>query len=286
MAGRAERLTRAGVASAVAVTGLAGATPAGAQGNGQGDPLYGDLNGDGVEDRATLGADATGCTVAVELGDGAGGYLPASTYTYPNTSDVGYCPDMGVIVDLGGDGVSELVLAWFWGRYDATDAHDLLVLRDYAPVAGFTAIWQPSQIGTADFNGDGLVDVYEWTDQGDGFQTYLNTASSELVPGPLHHHGEPSEYALVDADEDGADDLVMSYTSTSAEPYFGVVVVLDDGTTTYLQAEGPDVPESQWWSIDVDDFNGDGHVDVRTTEVNSGDVVTFWGNGTGAFTPK
>jgi hypothetical protein len=286
MAGKGQWLARAGVASAVTVTGLASATPAGAQANGQDDPLYGDLNADGVDDRATLGGSAAGCTVAVELGDGAGGYLPASTYTYPNTSDVGYCPDMGVIVDLGGDGVSELVLAWFWGRYDATDPHDLLVLRDYTPVDGFSAIWQPSQIGTADFNGDGLVDVYEWTDQGDGFQTYLNTPSSELVSGPLYHHGTPDDYELVDVDENGADDLVMVYSSTSAEPYSGVVVVLDDGTTTYLQAEDPNAPTWQWWSMDVGDFNGDGHVDVTTTEVNSGDVVTFYGDGTGVFTAK
>jgi hypothetical protein len=248
-----------------------------------GDPLLGDLNGDGVEDRATLGGNDTECTVTVELGNGAGGFLPGETYAYPNTSYAPYCPDMGVIVDLGGDGVSELVLAWFWGRYDNTDPSDLLVLRDFTPVDGFSAIWQPSQIGTADFNGDGLVDVYEWTDQGDGFQTYLNTPTSELVLGPLHHAGEPGDYYIVDVDEDGADDLVMSFVSYSSEPAVGVVVVLDDGTTTYLQREG--VGET-WWSVEVSDRNGDGHLDVVTTGHDTGEVVVFRGDGTGAFRAK
>jgi hypothetical protein len=269
-----------------ATAGLASAAPAGA--NGQGDPLFGDLDGDGVTDRAVLVADPVKarCGVVVQLGNGAGAYGPPRTYYYPEpgTSDIRYCPDMGVIVDLGGDGVSELVLAWFAGRPEGVE--DLLVLEDFAPAAGFDAIFQPSDIGTENFNTDGLLDVYESTDQGSGLVTFLNTPTGQLVRGPLHHsHGGTSGYHFVDFDENGASDVAFYFTEGSdpGSPFFGVAVVLDDGTTTYLEP-GPNSTEEQW-DVLVSDYNVDGHQDVRTVS-QAGVTRTFYGRGDGTFAPK
>ena len=197
---RYARLTAVAAGPAAVAVGLAGAGPraeAPGDGNYQGEPLSGDIDGNGVADRATLTKTSPAtCDVVVELGLGGGRYGPKTTYSYPEPRneefDFGYCPDMGVIVDLGGDGVSELVLAWFDGSPDPENLGDLLVLENFQPVAGFSAIYQPSEIGLAEFNGDGLADVYEWTDQGDGFQSWLNTPGGELVEGPCGPAAAPA----------------------------------------------------------------------------------------------
>jgi hypothetical protein len=277
--------------AALGTAGLAGtASPAGAL---PGDPLYGDLNGDGYEDRALLTEEGPGtCGVAVQLGSSwSGHYGPVTTYRYdaPGT-DIAYCPDLGVIVDLGGDGVSELVLAWFDGA--PPDQSDLLVLRDYAPAGGFDAIYQPSHIGTGEFNGDGLLDVYEWTDQGASFITYLNTPTGELVRGPMAFGGQSAdnEYRFVDVDADGASDVVFPFVEHDGdgEPSEGVVALLDDGTAVFLEDTWPDDGGGGYgWEVDIVDDDADGDPDVRTLNNATNEVRIHLNNGDGTFTsPK
>ena len=282
-------MTRRMMAGAVLVPALAAgagvalAEPAGADGpNGIGDPLHGDLNGDGHTDIAVLSSGPTGCNVTVQLGDGFTSYGPPTTYTYPDPDPgFGYCPDMGVIVDLGGDGVSELVLAW-WAGHPPGVADDLLVLENFVPVGGFDAIYMPQFIGTADFNGDGLIDVYESTDQGASFITYLNTPTGELVPGPMAFSGYSDEYHFADFDEDGATDVAFGFIEgfNPGGPSMGVAVLLDDGTVTYLESADTDYG----WGAIVTDVNHDGHTDVRSINNDTGVVRTFLNNGAGVFT--
>jgi hypothetical protein len=271
--------------AALGTAGLVGtAGPAGA--DYAGDPLYGDLNGDGLEDRAVLTDEGATCGVGVQLGNGSGSFGPLTTYHYDAPgADVAYCPDMGVIADLGGDGVSELVLAWFHGA--PPGQADLLVLEDYAPAGGFDAIYQPSYIGTGEFNGDGLIDVYEWTDQGPSFVTFLNTPTGELVRGPMAFGGQSAdnEYRFADFDGDGASDVVFPFIEHFADgrPPEGVVVLLDDGTTVFLE----DTMPLAGWEVDVRDTDGDGDLDVRTIDNDTNELRIHLGNGDGTFaSPK
>ncbi|MEV0727258.1 FG-GAP-like repeat-containing protein [Polymorphospora sp. NPDC050346] len=270
-----------GVLAAAVAGAVMTAAPA-AWAGWQGDPLFGDVDGDHVTDRVTLaGGGPDECGVTVELGTGGGGYGPGTVHGYPDPSGGGgHCPDMGVVVDLGGDGTVELVLAWFDGRPPGV-THDLLVLRDYAPAGGFDAIFQPSYIGLADFNGDGRQDVYEWTDQGDGFRTFLNTEAGTLVPGPVEYCGGQPDFELADFDGNGATDVVIAFYEGWCGPFSGVVVVLDDGSTRYLE-------QDEWgddgWEVDLVDLDGNGRPDVQTTNW-SGTVRLFVNNGDGTFTP-
>jgi len=158
--------------------------------------------------------------------------------------------------------------------------NDLLVLRDFQPDGGFQAIYQPSEIALADFNGDGRQDVYEWTDQGDGFRTFLNTSDGRLVPGPVQFCSGRPDFELADFDADGAMDVLIAYIEGCSGPFMGVVVVLDDGTVVQLQ----DAELSQGlWSAVVVDADGDGVLDVRTVNGDTGEVTHFIGRGDGTF---
>jgi hypothetical protein len=265
------------------VAGGVAAGPAAAQANGQGDPLVGDVDGDGRIDRVTLGTARDGqCAVFVEFGKKDGGLRHPKRYTYDVPGDPPGCPDMGVIVDLAGDGDAELVLAWFNGSFVE---NDLVVLDDFDFEAGFQGIFQPSAIGLADFNGDGLVDVYEYTDQGDGFQSFLNTPTGELVPGPVSFAAGLFDFELGDVDEDGGADLVMAFAERfPAQPETGVVVVLGDGSQTFLTEDGF-APSGFLWDVQLADENGDDHLDVRLVDPMSPATLTFLGDGDGNFTP-
>nr|MDT0658327.1 hypothetical protein [Micromonospora sp. DSM 115978] len=278
--------TRLSAILTVAATLVAAAGPAAADG-GQGDPLYGDLNLDRLPDRVVVtgvgGVQPGRCPVRVELGRAGGGYQAARTYTYPVPGGaLGYCPDMGVIVDLGGDGRVEIVLAWFDGRPSDVD-HDLLVLRDFTPVTGFDAIYQPSYIRLADFNGDGRQDVYQWTDQGDGFRSFLNTADGRLVPGPVRFTqfctSDP-DFELADFHRNGGRGLAIAYLDYCNTFSSGVAVVGYDGVRTDLEF---DEFGEQWWAMDVLDANADGNPDVRTDNEVTGEITHFLGLGDGTF---
>ncbi|MEV0719363.1 hypothetical protein [Asanoa sp. NPDC050611] len=272
---RAKRVLAALAVAACASTLLAGPAFAG----GEGDPLLGDVNADGRTDRATLVAlPGQECGVDVELGQAGGGFGTATRYTWPNPAEVNYCPDLGVILDLGGDGASELLLAYFWGRPPGVDT-DLIVLEDFTPAGGFDAIFQPSFIGLENFNTDDLVDVYEWTDQGDGLVTWLNTPTGQLVPGPVHQRALDFGFEFADFDRDGASDVVIGYTGAYPQtPDTAAVVILDDGKRVTLRDDG------SYYDVDALDANGDGKLDVRLDNLDTGEVVHFIGNGRGGFT--
>jgi hypothetical protein len=213
----------------ITITALLGAQlPALA--NLAGQPIIGDLNGDGRLDRATLGRIAVGdptCTVSVETRKPDGTYQApvVHSYTSPIESEP-KCPNMGVAVDLKGDGVTELVTTSFYGFVGP----DLLVLRKFQPIARYDGLKMPSAIETVDFNGDGLGDVWESTDEQMTMHALLSTKKGAIVPGPFSvcsQDGVPQHY-FADFNGDGGQDLLVSRRcefqetpALSAEVYFG-----------------------------------------------------------------
>ena len=261
------------------VTGIGGVLPAGAQTPSP--PFLGDLDGDGLADRITLGTTGVDCPITVEAGLPGGGYgAPvAHPWSLVPGEPTEICPDRGAVVDLGGDGVSELVVTWFSGPPDGYP-HQLVVLRDFVVVAGYDGMTQPSSIAARDLDGDGLVDLYETTSQGEGFRSYLNTPSGELVDGPLRACYDDALWEFADFDEDGRDDLVMVHDGYCGQRTRGVAVVLDDGTQVDLSNE------DLWGEPSAADINGDGHQDVSVTVQATGDTVVWAGHGDGTFSPK
>jgi hypothetical protein len=268
--------------TALVVAGNAALRPPPGRAGGPGEPIIADVDGNGIPDRNTLGLipGTSTCRVLVELGLADGGFGPARSYSYLvlAAGDVN-CPDLGVGLNLDADPADELVVAWFAGPPPDISS-TLMALDNFRVSAGFDAIFQPSFVGTADFDGDGRQDVYEWTDQGEGFATYLNTGTGALVPGPVHYCAGPLSYQLADFNRNGAMDVVIAYLEGCGAYFTGVVVVLDSGDQVDLQG---DVEGLRTWGVEVVDANGDGIPDVATRDQETGAPATFLGVGDGTF---
>ncbi len=275
----AATMTAAGAVSVVTPAAWAGSRD---------EPIIADVNGDGLPDRNVLGmtngpAGSVTCQVVVRLGLAGGGFGQAQPYPYLTLpADDPNCPDMGVGINLDGDPEVELAVTWFAGP-PISIRSTLLVLDNFAVSGGFDTIYQPSYIGTADFNGDGRADIYEWTDQGSGFSTYLNTAGHMLVPGPVKYCSGPPQFQLADFNRNGAMDVAISYIEGCDEFFSGVVVVLDDGTQVNLEG---DLLGDNYWTIDVTDANNDSIPDVITHNQITGRTATYLGVGDGTFVPN
>jgi len=270
----------------VTLIGLSGAQIP-AQAGGRNQPIIGDLNGDHRPDRATLGrvAGTSTCTVSVETRRADGTYQPPvlHSYTSPYTVEP-KCPDMGVAVDLKGDGVTELVTTNFYSY----SAEDLLVLRRFRPVARYDGLNMPSTIETADFNGDGLGDIWESTDQSMNVRALLSTATGAIVPGPFSvcSQGSVPQHYFADYNGDGGQDMLVSRRcyleaqDVSAEVYFG------NGApkAVLAAASSSDGVKFEVYPIDL---TSDGVLDAGVIERHTdGTVVVrhFRNDGTGAFT--
>ncbi len=272
-----KRLALLVIPAILAGTGGIVTSPTSAWAGEQHEPMLGDLNGDGIPDRATLIGSHAPCAVSVELGTKSGGYGPPTPNPFELPENSYGCPDLGAIVDLGGDGVPELVLGSWGGAFVG---FDLIVLRDYQVVATMDGVSDPNVIEVgADFNGDGLLDLYEWSNQNYRLITLLNTPDGRLVRGPmwLPNIDRPDFY-FADFDRNGASDMLVVQRGWFD---YAVVVMLDDGKTVDLQ-RAPYDDDFPSWTAAVLDANKDGLPDVRTTD-DHGVVTTFINLGKGKF---
>ncbi|SEQ98887.1 MULTISPECIES: FG-GAP repeat domain-containing protein [Actinokineospora] len=284
------KLRTAALAALVALAlpaALAGVAEAGTTAAGT---FRGDVNGDRIADQVTLGPNGTtnSCTVKVAYGraNGTLGAPVESRYTSPLVA-APYCPDMGVVVDLGGDGKPEIVTTGFsWG--DASKAFVVLRKNTSANtvrlVTTYPGLAYPSTIRTADFTGEGRVDIWVSSDQSVRLQSFNNTAAGGLELGAIDvcSRRPIPQHVIADFDGDGGQDLLLSrqcgFAYTTAELNFGngkppVTFARDD--EGILQYE-----------VYANHQNGDEALDVGV--ITSGDGPTtirrFHNDGAGAFT--
>ena len=139
----------------------------------------------------------------------------------------------------------------------------------------------PTGIATADFNGDGKLDLAV-ANSIDGTVTILlgnGDGTFTLKSTPTAGSGA-NWIAAGDFNEDGKLDLAVANSGSSGVG--GVTILLGNGDGTFTTGASLTTGDGPF-SIVTADFNKDGHLDLAVSNANSDTVTVLLGTGTGTF---
>jgi hypothetical protein len=248
----------------------------------------------------------------------------ATSYTLQNTPDLtdigglltskgyfGYYYDARQAVDMDGDGVKEIVVA---PGLDLTTGAPIKIFKkqddgSYAEVSAnvFSGAVptqvHPRKVIAADFNGDGIRDLY-FVDHGYDHTPFPGAANvlalSDRATGKLAIKSIPSDPVAFhhcasagDIDRNGRIDIFVcaeAWQGIDKSPYF----LINDGKGNF-QMSRAGVPASLvkagtgMLSAELIDIDGDGVLDLivgvrhAVNATSQYSTVIFWGDGTGAY---
>jgi hypothetical protein len=242
-----------------------------------GDLEVSDINGDGDVD--VLGFDHPGEWRTI---DGANGnFHPTTVYWYENDGSgggwtphrVGTMPDFVKDVeveDYNGDGLPDLAMITY------KDEHAFSVFRQEAD-GSFTQVQLASIPGmhegmdSGDFDGDGEIDIAAngyWLENPGGNLTDVWTVRSidprwHTQTGGWRHNA--TKIKAADLTGDGTDEVIISHSESSGYPimwYKPTDPTSPEGWTPHVIGRGL----NDVHTLEVGDFNGDGHLDVLAGE--------------------
>lgn len=130
----------------------------------------------------------------------------------------------------------------------------------------------------SDLNGDGFLDITTLTADSNDLRVFLNRAAEDATFGDLVSNPNPisaTEIEPADFNADGLVDVVFGGTRSGAFVLLGK----GDGTFGDFQTLGAPVPQD----IAILDADGDGDIDVATTDVVTERVYLHYNDGTGTF---
>jgi len=144
---------------------------------------------------------------------------------------------------------------------------------------------RPNDIAVADWNKDGKLDVVTCND-GDTLTVLLGDGRGGFTPAP----GSPIKaaahlIAVGDVNKDKNTDLALTHHDS-----FGVLVLLGVGDGRFAPAPGSPFAAHQGTKahnhgLVLSDLNGDGNLDITTSNQDDNSVSILLGDGRGGFTP-
>jgi hypothetical protein len=276
----------------------------------------GDFNGDGKLDLAVLNENCQffNCpagSISILIGNGDGTFKSAVEYS------TGIAPVAIIAADLNGDGKVDLVTANNCGYSCNSGPGDALSVL----LGNGDGTFQPSveyqltdlnnaiSVAAGDVNGDGRLDLVvvdycaSSTCSGDGSLLSILAGNGDgtfQAPKNVPTNNYPSAVALADVNRDGKMDMVVAvgglviagathglldFPGLSNPGY--VSVLLGNGNGTFQKGVEYSTG-SQPAAIAVGDFNGDGNLDVATSNfgdlsATSGTASILLGNGDGTL---
>jgi hypothetical protein len=251
-----------------------------------------DFNGDGILDLAFANpcGDTYPCpnngVVAVLLGNGDG------TFQAPLTTPAGAVTFGLVLADFNGDGKPDLAVingcgtnGWNCGSLDG-NVTIFLGKGDGTFTIGnsYTLGIFPDQGVTADFNGDGKLDLAIVNSNDDTVSILLGNGDGTFAaPVPYPCVASPAGIVAGDFNRDGKVDLAITNTPYPTGPN-ALNILLGNGDGTFQAPLGSE-PGENFMTAAVADLDHDGNLDLVIPAVSDNEVKIFLGRGDGTFQP-
>lgn len=236
------------------------------------DYVFADFNADGAIDMAT--ANYYSPFISVFMGNGDGTLqAPANYFNGFNLRAIAGG-------DFDSDGDTDLVYAshdqgaWVLANNGAGQF-------SYTMLLGFTL--PASDVTVGDVNGDGHADIVTASGIANLITVFIGNGLGQFAAGVTHATGPtPYDIEVVDVNGDGAADILTTNTNVYDQANGSISVLIGDGSggfaapVDYFMGGAPN-------NFAIGDFNGDGAVDVVTSNWLDSAVAVRLGAGDGTF---
>ncbi|MFB7608734.1 FG-GAP repeat domain-containing protein [Streptomyces gardneri] len=259
-----------------------------------------DLNGDGRLDAVVAaaltkqptqhGTESMGSIVEL-LGDGKGGFAPATSYFAPtlvNPSTNAMFPVDITVADMNGDAKPDVltsntngdnVSVWTNDGTGALGTASNYYVGGGRPTSYSARQLRPSGLKAADVNGDGKPDVVTVNAGTSDISVLLGDGKGRLGPATRFADGVPlgGAIALGDVSGDGKPDVAVAHTDRT------ITVFLGDGAGAFGAPVTYPVGGSALAGVAITDVNTDGKPDLVTNNGPDNQPAVLLGDGTGSF---
>jgi len=240
----------------------------------------GDVNGDTDPDIVVANFASNNVSVLLNNGDG--------TFGTQTTYATGNGPTNVALVDLNGDGAADIVTT----NYTDGTVSVLLNNNDGTGTFGAQTAYAAGAgtfgLAVGDFDGDGNMDIATTNVTDSTVSVLLGVGNGTLGTQTTYNVGfAPHGIAAGVLTSSGNTDLVVANTGTFGTPGDTVSVLLGAGDGTFGQQTvfSTGASGKAPASIQLADLDGDGNLDLVTSNYVSNTVTTMLGNGDGTFQP-
>jgi len=239
-------------------------------GNNPTKSLTGDLDGDGIADKAVINRNDNNITLFKGDGNGLFTSLGAPLALATDTRDA-------KLVDLNSDGILDIVVVFGTSGLRVYFGQGL---GTFASPASYASSNQPESVASGDFNGDGHLDIVVACSGLGKISFFPGSSDGTLGTRTDSNTGaQPVSLAVADLNFDGRVDLAVAQASELG----GSVGVLTSNGDGSFQAPVNYQAESGVSEVIVGYLNSDSFVDLVVLNSTTASVSVFTSNGDGTF---